>query len=81
MIGDGEGEVWFGDRSASLLHLAESMKRAFVHVMAIDPEQRRAVVAAHDLMRSPQLVDQGLGFAHLRQVALAVAGFVGSAIV
>ena len=38
-----------------------------MHVMAVDPEQRLAVLAAHDLVGRPELVDQGLGLVHTRQ--------------
>ncbi len=61
MIGDAEGEPRFGHGAPARFHLAEGVERAFVHVMAVDPEQRGAVLAARDLMRRPQLVDQGAG--------------------
>ena len=35
-------------------------------LMAIDPEQRLAVLAAHDLVRRPQFVDQGARVVHAR---------------
>ena len=35
-----------------------------MHVVAVDPEQRLAVLAADDLMGGPELVDQGLRLAH-----------------
>src|SRR5262249_54755008 len=35
-----------------------------MHVVAIDPQQRLAVVAPHDLVGRPQLVEQGERFAH-----------------
>ena len=37
-----------------------------MHVVAVDPEQRLAVLAAHDLVRRPQLVDQGSRVVHAR---------------
>jgi len=75
VIGHAERELWLCDTPSARFHLAESMKGAFVHVMAVDPEERSPVVAAHNLMCRPKLVDQGLGIAHhpIRS-ALAVAG-------
>ena len=64
MIGDAEGEAGLGHRASARLHLGEGVERAFMHVVAIDPKQRGAVLAPRDLVRRPQLVDQGLGFAH-----------------
>ena len=64
MIGNPEGELRLGGRTAARFHLAEGVKRAFVHVVAVDPEQGRGVLAARDLVRGPELVDQGTGLAH-----------------
>ncbi len=61
MVGDAEGQPGLGDRHAALGQLAEGMERALVHVVAIDPEQRLAVLATHDLVGGPELVDQGFG--------------------
>src|SRR5262249_57518743 len=38
---------------------AESVERPLMHKMAIDPQQGLAVLAPHDFMRRPQLVEQG----------------------
>jgi hypothetical protein len=59
MIGDSEGEAWLGDPRAARFELAEGVERSFMHVMAVDPQQRLAVVAPHDLVRRPKLVEQG----------------------
>ena len=64
VVGDAEGQAGFGDRNAPLRQLAEGVERALVHVVAVDPEQRLAVLAADDLVGGPELVDQGLGLAH-----------------
>ncbi len=75
VIGDAKGELWLCDTPSTLFHLAESVKRAFVYIMSINPEERGSVIAAHNLMHGPKLVDQGLGIAHLPSgSALAVAG-------
>ena len=68
MVGDAEGERRLGDRPARAFDLVEGVKRALVHVMAVDPQQRRAVFAAHDLVRRPELIDDGLQSAHARQL-------------
>ena len=67
MVGDAEGEARLGDRHAPLGQLAEGVERALVHVVAVDPEQRLAVLAADDLVGGPQLVDQGLRLVHARK--------------
>src|SRR5262245_42584358 len=64
MIGDSEGETWLGDLRAARLELAEGVERSFMHVMAVDPQQRLAVVAPHDLVGRPKLVEQGQRLAH-----------------
>ena len=64
MIGDAEGQLRLGDGTAARLHLTEGVERALVDVMAIDPEQRGAVLAARDLVRRPEPIDQGRGLAH-----------------
>ncbi len=66
VIGDAEGELRLGDVAPARAHLAEGMERAFMHVMAIDPEERGAVLARHDRVRRPQFVDQGLRCVHCR---------------
>ena len=35
-----------------------------MNVVAVDPEQRLAVLAADDFMGGPELVDDGLGLVH-----------------
>ncbi len=58
-----------GDRGAAVGELGEGVERSFVHIMAVHPEERVAVLGPQDLVRRPQLVDQGLRFVHgARQV-------------
>ena len=64
VVGDAEGQAGLGDRRAALREPAEGVERAFVDVVAVDPEQRLAVVAAHDLVGRPQLVEQGQRLVH-----------------
>src|SRR5262249_56603390 len=59
MIGDSEGVAWLGDPRAARLELAESVERSFMHVMAVDPQQRLAVVAPPDPGRPPKPVQNG----------------------
>ena len=73
MIRNTERQSGLRDRATARLHLTESMERAFMHIVAIDPEQGRPVVAPHDLVRGPQLVDQGLGLTHMTGSSLTVA--------
>ena len=54
-------------RAATLLQLTESEERAFVHIVAIDPEQRGAILVPRNFVRRPKLVDKGFGFAHARR--------------
>ncbi len=58
MIGNAEGQFRMRHRGATARDLVEGMERAFVHVMTIDEQQRFAIVAADDLVRAPQLVEQ-----------------------
>ena len=44
MIGDAEGEPRLRYRASALLHLTESEERTFVHIVAVDPEQRDAAL-------------------------------------
>jgi hypothetical protein len=69
VIGDAEGEPGLGHRNAPLGKLAEGVERAFVHVMAVDPQQRVAILAAHNLVGRPDLVDDGLGPIHAGKYA------------
>ncbi len=71
VVGDAEGQAGLGHRRAAIGELAERVHGAFVHIMAIDPEQRLAVLAPQDLMGGPELVDQGLGLVHARCRALS----------
>ena len=57
MVRDCKGEARFGHRFASLIQSREGVKRALVHIVAIDPQQRVAILAAHDLVRRPHLVE------------------------
>ena len=66
MIRHAEGETGLRNRHTALGQPAEGVERAFMHVMAIHPEQRIAVLAAHDLVRGPKFIDQGLGFGHAK---------------
>ena len=65
-IGDPEGQSRLGHLDAAGRQLAEGMERALVHVVPVDPEQRFAVVPPQDLVRGPQLVDDGLRICHSR---------------
>jgi hypothetical protein len=64
VIGDAKGETRLRHHGTALGDLTETLKRAFVHVVAVHPEQRLAILAAHDLVRGPELVDQGLRCSH-----------------
>ena len=66
MVGDREGQAGLGHAGTALRQPGECVKGAFMHVMAVDPEQQLAVLAAHDLVRRPQLVDQGARVVHAR---------------
>ena len=57
MIGDAERQFRLRHRGAALGQAAESVERAFMHIVAIDPKQRLAV-ALHDLVPGPELVEQ-----------------------
>ena len=76
MIGDAEGQARLRQRAAARPHLREGVKRAFMHIMAIDPEEHGAVLAPRDLVRRPQLVDEGLRLAHARSMCLSASGLV-----
>jgi len=41
------------------------MKRALMHIVTIDPQQRLAIVAQQNLVSAPKFVDDGLRLAHL----------------
>jgi len=57
MVGDAERQLRLRHRGAALRQAAESVERAFMHIMSIDPKQRLAV-ALHDLVPGPELVEQ-----------------------
>ena len=57
MIGDAERQFRLRHRGATLRQPAESVERAFMHIVAIGPKQRLAV-ALHDLVPGPELVEQ-----------------------
>ena len=69
VVRDAESQGGLSNGASARLHLAEGVERALMHEMPVDPQQRGAVLAPHDLMRRPQLVDQGLRLAHARDVA------------
>jgi hypothetical protein len=58
MVGDAERQFRLRHRRAAFLEAAESVERAFMHIVAIDPKQRLAV-ALDDLVPGPELVEQG----------------------
>ena len=62
--------------AAARLSSVEGVKRAFMHVMPVDPEQRGAVLAARDLVRRPELVDEGLRLRSCAAVCLSLGGLV-----
>src|SRR6185437_5919429 len=64
MVGDAERQIRLGNRTATCLHLAEGVERAFMDVMAIYPEQGSTVFAARDLVRRPEPIDQSLWLTH-----------------
>jgi hypothetical protein len=68
MVGDAEGQPRLGHGPPAFSDLIEGQKRALVHVVAIHPQQCRAVLAARDLVRRPEFVDGGLRCAHPRQL-------------
>ena len=53
VVGHAEGEPGLSDRDAPFRQLGEGMKRALMHEVTIDPEQRIAVLTADDLMGRP----------------------------
>ena len=67
MIRHAERETGLRNRRAALRQPAEGVKRAFMHVMAIHPEQRIAVLAAHDFVRGPQVYRSGFGLQSCRK--------------
>ena len=59
MVGDAEGQPGLRRLAAARLHLAEGVEGAFVDVVPVDEEERSAVLAPCDLVRGPELVDEG----------------------
>ena len=57
MIGDSKGAARLGHARAARLELAERVERSLMHKMAVDPQQRFAVLALHDLVGRPRLVE------------------------
>ena len=64
MVGHRKGEVRAGDRDAARGDLAESVVRALVDEVPVDPQERQPVVALGHHMRVPQLVEQRPGGGH-----------------
>ncbi len=64
MVGDADGQGRLGHRQGTFRQLGEGVVRAFVDVMPIDEEQRRAVLPQGDLVIGPDLVEEGAGRAH-----------------
>ena len=66
VIGDAKGQPGLSHGHAPLGKLGEGVERTLMHIVPVDPEQRFPVFAPHNLMRGPELVDQGLGLTHTR---------------
>ena len=60
MVCNRERQSRLGHARLPRLQLGEGLKRAFVNVVPIHPEQRFPVVAMHDLVRGPELVEERL---------------------
>ena len=54
MVRHAEGQAGLGDLDAPLGQLAEGVERTLMDVVAVDPEQRLAVLAANDLVGWPK---------------------------
>ena len=59
MVGDAECQLRLRHRRAALRQPAESVERAFVHVMAVDPKQRLRRLRCTISCADPELVEQG----------------------
>ncbi len=68
MIRHSERETRLRNRRATLRQPAEGVKGTFMHVMAINPEQRLAVIATHNFVRHPKFIDRGLGIGHVERL-------------
>ena len=64
MIRNREREARLGHLGTAFPQPAEGMKGAFVNVVTINPEQGLAVLATHNLVHRPHLVEQSLRFPH-----------------
>jgi 2-methylisocitrate lyase-like PEP mutase family enzyme len=65
VVSNGEGEAGLGNGRTALRQLAEGMEGAFVHKMAVDPQQRLAILVAQDFVSCPDLVKEGPLVVHL----------------
>ena len=64
MIGYSESEPRFDDLRVPFHKLGEGMKRSFMYIMTIYPQQRLAVITSHNLMCAPKFVDDRLRLFH-----------------
>jgi len=71
MIGNAERQRWFGHSSAAFGKFTESVKRPFVYIVTIDPEQRLAVLASQNLMSAPKFIYDSLPLGHLHTTRLS----------
>ncbi len=53
MIGNRESQPGLGDLGVALVQPGKRVEGAFMHVVAVDPEQRLPVFATHDLVHRP----------------------------
>jgi hypothetical protein len=53
VIGDAKSQLGLGYGTTARFHLAEGVKRPFMDVVSIDPEQSRAIFASRNLMSVP----------------------------
>ena len=59
VVGDAERQIGPRDGQTRARDLGEGVMRAFVHEMAVDPQQRVAVLLREDDVGVPELVEQG----------------------
>jgi len=71
MIGNAKRQRWFGDPGAAFGKFAERMKRPFVYIVTIDPEQRLAVFASQNLVSAPKFIYDSLRLGHLHTTRLS----------
>ena len=74
MVGDPEGQAGLSHRRAAFREPVEGVKGAFVHIVAVDPEQRFPLLAFGDRVRGPQLIDQVSGSCAKRRVVTPEGG-------